>query len=64
MAGYPQGRGKIDSLFGLVRQEFLVEIGDGSGIAGLAELNRLFTAWCERVSLFNQLCEQGPNIPV
>ena len=47
--GRPQGRGKIERFFGVVRQEFLVEIGDGSSIADLAELNRLFTAWCERV---------------
>ena len=47
--GRPQGRGKIERFFGVVRQEFLVEIGDGSSIADLAELNRLFTAWCETV---------------
>jgi putative transposase len=32
-----------------VRQEFLVEIGDGAGIADLAQLNKLFTAWYETV---------------
>ena len=32
-----------------MRRQFLVEIGDGSSIADLAELNRLFTAWCETV---------------
>ena len=32
-----------------MRQEFLVEIGDGSGITDLAQLNRLFTAWYETV---------------
>jgi putative transposase len=47
--GRPQGRGKIERFFRTVREEFLVEIGDGSGIADLAELNRLFTAWCETV---------------
>src|SRR5947207_9180361 len=47
--GRPQGRGKIERFFRTVREEFLVEIGDGSGVASLAELNRLFTAWCERV---------------
>ena len=47
--GRPQGRGKIERFFRVVREEFLVEIGDGSGIADLAELNRLFTAWCETV---------------
>ena len=30
--GRPQGRGKIERFFGVVRQEFLVEIGDGDGI--------------------------------
>jgi putative transposase len=33
----------------VVRQEFLVEIGDGHGVTGLAELNKLFTAWYETV---------------
>ncbi len=47
--GRPQGRGKIERFFGLVRQEFLVEIGDGSSITGLAQLNKLFTAWYETV---------------
>jgi putative transposase len=47
--GKPQGRGKIERFFRIVREEFLVEIGDGSGITDLAELNRLFTAWCEAV---------------
>src|SRR5271165_6382493 len=30
--GRPQGRGKIERFFGVVRQKFLVEIGDGAGI--------------------------------
>jgi putative transposase len=47
--GRPQGRGKIERFFRVVREEFLVEAGDGSGIKDLAELNRLFTAWCETV---------------
>jgi putative transposase len=47
--GRPEGRGKIERFFRTVREEFLVEIGDGSGVRDLAELNRLFTAWCERV---------------
>jgi putative transposase len=47
--GRPQGRGKIERFFRLVREEFLVEAGDGSGIKDLAELNRLFTAWYETV---------------
>jgi len=33
----------------VVREQFLVEIGDGAGVASLAELNRLFTAWAETV---------------
>ena len=47
--GRPEGRGKIERFFGVVRQEFLVEIGDGDGITGLAQLNKLFTAWYETV---------------
>jgi putative transposase len=47
--GRPQGRGKIERFFRTVREEFLVEIGDGAGIADLAMLNRLFTAWVETV---------------
>jgi putative transposase len=47
--GRPQGRGKIERFFGVVRQEFLVEIGDGSAVTDLAQLNRLFTAWYETV---------------
>src|SRR5690348_9163361 len=47
--GRPEGRGKIERFFGLVRQEFLVEIGDGSSVADLAGLNKLFTAWYETV---------------
>jgi putative transposase len=47
--GRPQGRGKIERFFRIVREEFLVEVGDGAGVKDLAELNRLFTAWCETV---------------
>jgi putative transposase len=47
--GRPQGRGKIERFFRTVREEFLVEAGDGSGIKDRAELNRLFTAWTETV---------------
>jgi putative transposase len=47
--GRPEGRGKTERFFGLVRQEFLVEIGDGSSVADLARLNKLFTAWYETV---------------
>ena len=51
--GKPQGRGKIERLFRTVREQFLVEItGDPDlagrhHVAGLLELNRLFTAWVE-----------------
>jgi putative transposase len=47
--GRPEGRGKIERFFRTVREEFLVEIGDGAGVKDLAELNRLFTAWYETV---------------
>ena len=30
-----------------MRDQFLVEVGDGSGVADLAEMNRLFQAWTE-----------------
>jgi putative transposase len=45
--GKPEGRGKIERYFRTVRDQFLIEVGDGPGIAGLAELNRLFHAWTE-----------------
>lgn len=53
--GRPQGRGKIERWFRVVREQFLVEITDDSHVGGrhyvadLAELNRLFTAWVETV---------------
>ena len=47
--GRPQGRGKIERFFRIVREQFLVEIGDGSGISDLMTMNRLFTAWYETV---------------
>jgi putative transposase len=47
--GKPEGRGKIERFFRTVRDQFLVEIGDGSGVADLAEMNRLFQAWTETV---------------
>ena len=47
--GRPQGRGKIERFFGVVRQEFLVEIGDGASVTDLPQLNKLFTAWYETV---------------
>jgi len=47
--GKPEGRGKIERFFRTVREQFLVEAGDGAGIADLAEMNRLFQAWLETV---------------
>jgi putative transposase len=47
--GKPEGRGKIERFFRTVREQFLVEVGDGSGVADLTELNRLFHAWLETV---------------
>jgi hypothetical protein len=45
--GKPEGRGKIERFFRTVREQFLVEVGDGAGVADLAEMNRLFQAWLE-----------------
>jgi putative transposase len=45
--GKPEGRGKIERFFRTVREQFLVEVGDGARIADLAEMNRLFQAWTE-----------------
>ena len=49
--GRPQGRGKIERFFRTVREQFLVELTPeaAAGIADLAALNRLFTAWVETV---------------
>jgi putative transposase len=47
--GKPEGRGKVERFFRTVREQFLVEAGDGEKIAGLAEMNRLFQAWLETV---------------
>jgi putative transposase len=47
--GRPEGRGKIERFFRTVREEFLVEVGDGSRVRDLGELNGLFTAWTETV---------------
>jgi hypothetical protein len=49
--GRPEGRGKIERWFRTVRDQFLVEITDqvAASIEGLAELNRLATAWIETV---------------
>jgi putative transposase len=45
--GKPEGRGKIERFFRTVRDQFLVEVGGGEKVAGLAEMNRLFRAWTE-----------------
>jgi len=45
--GKPEGRGKIERFFRTVRDQFLVEVGDGARIADLPEMNRLFQAWVE-----------------
>lgn len=47
--GKPEGRGKIERFFRTVRDQFLVEVGDGAGVSDLAEMNRLFQAWTETV---------------
>ncbi|MEJ7702543.1 MAG: DDE-type integrase/transposase/recombinase [Geodermatophilaceae bacterium] len=56
--GRPAGRGKIERFFKTVRDQFLVEIADGTdggaegagtAVGSLAELNALFTAWVEQV---------------
>jgi putative transposase len=45
--GKPEGRGKIERFFRTVREQFLVEVGDGASVRDLAEMNRLFQAWTE-----------------
>jgi putative transposase len=47
--GKPEGRGKIERFFRTVRDQFLVEIGDGAGVPDMAAMNRLFQAWTETV---------------
>jgi putative transposase len=53
--GRPQGRGKIERFFRVVREQFLVEVAtsgeqtSGTQIEDLGELNRLFHAWVETV---------------
>jgi putative transposase len=46
--GRPQGRGKIERFFRVVREQFLLEL-DHADVEGLDELNRLFSAWVESV---------------
>lgn len=47
----PEGRGKVERFFRVVRDQFLVEFQGHHGrqIADLAELNRLFAAWTETI---------------
>jgi putative transposase len=47
--GRPEGRGKVERFFRTVQEEFIGEIAARQGVADLAELNRLFTAWVEHV---------------
>jgi putative transposase len=46
--GRPQGRGKIERFFRVVREQFLIELAH-TGVGDLDELNRLFAAWVESV---------------
>lgn len=43
----PTTKGKIERLFETVRGQFLVEVEARGGVADLAELNSLFSAWVE-----------------
>jgi putative transposase len=59
--GRPQGRGKIERFFRTVRGQFLAELTGqrAAQISGLAELNRLFTAWTETVYHVREHSETG-----
>jgi putative transposase len=59
--GRPQGRGKIERFFRTVRNQFLAELtGERAAqLTGLAELNRLFTAWTETVYHAREHSETG-----
>jgi putative transposase len=59
--GRPQGRGKIERFFRTVRGQFLAELTEqrAAQISGLAELNRLFTAWTETVYHMHEHSETG-----
>jgi putative transposase len=59
--GRPQGRGKIERFFRTVRGQFLAELPEqrAEQLAGLAELNRLFTAWTETVYHVREHSETG-----
>jgi putative transposase len=51
--GRPQGRGKIERVFGTVRGQFLAEIapagGAGTTVGSIDDLNSKFAAWAETV---------------
>lgn len=51
--GKPQGRGKIERVFGTVRGQFLAEIapagGAGTSVEDVDDLNSKFAAWAETV---------------
>jgi putative transposase len=59
--GRPQGRGKIERFFRTVRGQFLAELTEqrAAQLSGLAELNRLFTAWTETVYHVREHSETG-----
>jgi len=59
--GRPQGRGKIERFFRTVRGQFLAELTEerAARVPGLAELNRLFTAWTETVYHAREHSETG-----
>jgi putative transposase len=59
--GRPQGRGKTERFFRTVRGQFLAELTDdrAAALSGLAELNRLFTAWTETVYHVREHSETG-----
>lgn len=69
--GRPQGRGKIERLFGTVTEQFLVEVAEstaadlqGRGVTqaqALLDLNRLFTAWVETVYHTRTHAETGQS---
>jgi len=59
--GKPEGRGKIERFFRTVRGQFLTELTEqrAAQLSGLAELNRLFTAWTETVYHVREHSETG-----
>src|SRR6266496_4352676 len=59
--GRPEGRGKIERFFRTVRGQFLAELTEdrAARLTGLAELNRLFTAWTETVYHVREHSETG-----